>query len=315
MNDYEDLMELTDKELWDQLPKVEGELKSDFFYELSRRSFEKSDYKSALALVEQARDILLALKDLTSDAEILKIYRAIGMNANALGTHDLVISTLEKALEIAKRSNLDRPDDYSFLVDAYDQKEEFQKAIELLEWQFEKYNEIDDDVECAGCLAQISFIYRKLDKQDIALPKLHLALDFAKKTENTNYILLIQTYVAEVLYEQENYQECEVLLDKLISSYELLNNKKNLLDMKLLQLQVQWMTNANEREVIESINELSLQIIGDDQEAVEQRIRFEQTIINCMEHIGGWSFTRELDSRKKRLADLEDLVGMASQKI
>ena len=315
MNDYEDLMELTDKELWDQLPKVEGELKSDFFYELSRRSFEKSDYKSALALAEQSRDVLLGLKDLTSDAEILKIYRAIGINANALGNADLVISTLEKALEIAKRSNLDRPDDYSFLVDAYDQKEEFQKAIELLEWQFEKYNEIDDDVECAGCLAQISFIYRKLDKQDIALPKLHLALDFAKKTENTNYILLIQTYVAEVLYEQENYQECEVLLDKLISSYELLNNKKNLLDMKLLQLQVQWMTNANEREVIESINELSLQIIGDDQEAVEQRIRFEQTIINCMEHIGGWSFTRELDSRKKRLADLEDLVGMASQKI
>lgn len=49
MSDYEDLMELSDKELWDQLPKVEDELKSDFFYELSRRSFEKSDYKSALA--------------------------------------------------------------------------------------------------------------------------------------------------------------------------------------------------------------------------------------------------------------------------
>jgi hypothetical protein len=32
MNDYEDLMELTDKELWDQLPKVEGELKSDLRY-------------------------------------------------------------------------------------------------------------------------------------------------------------------------------------------------------------------------------------------------------------------------------------------
>ena len=308
MNDYEDLMELTDKELWEQLPKVEGELKSDFLYELSRRSFEKSDYKSALALAEQSRDVLLELKDLTSDAEILKIYRAIGINANALGNPDLVISTLEKALEIAKRSNLDRPDDYSILVDAYDQKEELQKAIELLEWQFQKYNEIDDDVECAGCLAQISFIYRKLDKQDIALPKLNLALDFAKKTENTNYILLIQTYVAEVLYEQENYQECEDLLNKLISSYELLNNKKNLLDMKLLQLQVQWMTNANEREVVDLIKELSLQIIGEDQDAVEQRIRFEQTIINCMEHIGGWSFTRELESRKKRLADLEQLV-------
>ena len=136
MNDYEDLMELTDKELWDQLPKVEGELKSDFFYELSRRSFEKSDFKSALALAEQSRDVLLELKDLTSDAEILKIYRAIGINANALGKADLVISTMEKALEIAKRSNLDSPDDFNILVDAYDEKEEVQKSNELLEWQF-----------------------------------------------------------------------------------------------------------------------------------------------------------------------------------
>jgi tetratricopeptide (TPR) repeat protein len=308
MNDYEDLMELTDKQLWDQLPKVEGELKSDFFYELSRRSFEKSDYKSALALVEQARDILLALKDLTSDAEILKIYRAIGMNANALGNHDLVIATLEKAFELAKRNGLDRPEDYAILVDAYDQKEELQKCVELLEWQFEKYNEIDDDVECASCLAQISLNYRKLDKRDIALSKINLALDFAKKAGDTNYTLLIQSYVAEVLYELENYQECEDLLDKLISSYELLNMKKLLLDMKLLKLQVQWMTDANEREVLETIKELSLQIIGDDQDAVDQRIRFEQTIINCMEHLGGWTYTRELDNRKKRLADLEQLV-------
>ena len=313
MNDYEDLMELTDKQLWDQLPKVEGELKSDLFYELSRRSFEKSDYKSALALVEQARDILLGLKDLTSDAEILKIYRAIGMNANALGKADLVIATLEKALAIAKRSNLDRPEDYSFLVDAYDQKEEFQKAIELLEWQFEKYNEIDDDVECASCLAQISLNYRKLDKRDIALSKINLALDFAKKAGDTNYTLLIQSYVAEVLYELENYQECEDLLDKLISSYELLNMKKLLLDMKLLKLQVQWMTNSNEREVLETIKELSLQIIGDDQDAVDQRIRFEQTIINCMEHLGGWTYTRELDNRKKRLAELEQLVEITEE--
>ena len=313
MNDYEDLMELTDKQLWDQLPKVEGELKSDFFYELSRRSFEKSDYKSALALVEQARDILLGLKDLTSDAEILKIYRAIGMNANALGNHDLVIATLEKAFELAKRNGLDRPEDYAILVDAYDQKEELQKCVELLEWQFEKYNEIDDDVECASCLAQISLNYRKLDKRDIALSKINLALDFAKKAGDTNYTLLIQSYVAEVLYELENYQECEDLLDKLISSYELLNIKKNLLDMKLLKLQVQWMTDANEREVLETIKELSLQIIGDEQDAVDQRIRFEQTIINCMEHLGGWTYTRELDNRKKRLADLEQLVEITEE--
>jgi tetratricopeptide (TPR) repeat protein len=308
MNDYEDLMELTDKQLWDQLPNVDGELKSDFFYELSRRSFEKSDYKSALAFAEQARDVLLELKDLTSDAEILKIYRAIGMNAHALDNPDLVISTLEKSLEIAKRSNLDKPDDFNILVDAYDEKEEVQKSNELLEWQFEKYNEIDDDVECSGCLARISLNYRKIDKPDMALLKLHLALDFAKKAADTNFTLLIQTYLAETLYELENYQECEDLVDKLISSFDLLNIKKNLLDMKLIKLQVQWMNGGNEREVLESIKELSLQIIGEDQEAVDQRIRFEQTIINCMEHLGSWTYNKELEIRKKRLADLEQLV-------
>ena len=308
MNDYEDLMELTDKELWDQLPKVEGELKSDFFYELSRRSFEKSDFKSALALAEQARDVLLELKDLTSDAEILKIYRAIGINANALGKADLVISTMEKALEIAKRSNLDSPDDFNILVDAYDEKEEVQKSNELLEWQFEKYNELYDDLECSGFLPRISLNYEKMDKPKMALPKLHLALDFAKKTADTNFTLLIQTYIAEALYELEKYQESDDLVDKLISSFDLLNIKKTLLDIKLLKLQIQWMTNSNEREVIESIKELSLQIIGEDQEAVDQRIRFEQTIINCMEHLGSWSYTREIETRKKRLADLEQLV-------
>ena len=147
----------------------------------------------------------------------------------------------------------------------------------------------------------------------ISFSSFNLAVDFAKKTENTNYILLIQSYVAEVLFELENYKDCGDLLDKLISSYELLNIKKNLLDMKLLKLQVEWMMDANEREVIESIKELSLQIIGDDQDAVDQRIRFEQTIINCMEHLGGWTYTRELDNRKKRLADLEQLVEITEE--
>ena len=135
-----------------------------------------------------------------------------------------------------------------------------------------------------------------------------LLLTLLKKTADTNFTLLIQTYIAEALYELEKYQESDDLVDKLISSFDLLNIKKNFLDIMLLKLQIQWMTNSNEREVIESIKELSLQIIGEDQEAVEQRIRFEQTIINCMEHLGSWSYTREIETRKKRLADLEQLV-------
>jgi tetratricopeptide (TPR) repeat protein len=301
-------MKLSENELWDQLPNVEGELKSDFLYELSRRSFDKSDFKSALALAEQSRDVILSLKDLTSDAELIKTYLVVGLNANKLGNHDLVISNMEKALEISKANNLDRVEDYSILGEAYEQKGETEKVIELLEWQFEKYNEIDDDLSCASCLGQMAIHYKVLEKYEQALGKAELALDFSKKAGDTYITLLIHSYVAEILYELQRYVEAEKIAEKLIPSFELLNNRISFVDMKLLNLQIMWMTGANKKEVIKSIKELALEIQATDEEAVDQRIRIETTIINCLEDIGGWENIKEAGKSKKRLADLQELV-------
>ena len=315
MFEHEDLMKLSENELWDQLPKVEGELKSDFLYELSRRSFDKSDFKSALALAEQSRDVILSLKDLTSDAELLKTYLVVGLNANKLGDHELVISNMEKALELTKANNLDRFEDFSMLGEAYENTGETEKVINLLEWQFEKYNQIDDDLGCAGCLGQIAIHYKVLEKYDEALSKAELALDFSKKAGETNFTLLIQTYVAEILYELQRYVEAEQLVEKLIPSFELLNNKISLVEMKLLKLQIMWMTGANKKAVIRSIKELAHGINATDEESVEQRIRLETTIINCLEEVGGWENMKEASKLKKRLDNLEELVELENQKI
>ena len=44
---------------------------------------------------------------------------------------------------------------------------------------------------------------------------------------NTDFIQIkIQTFIAESLYDLEQYVEAEKLVEKLISSFELLNNKK-----------------------------------------------------------------------------------------
>jgi tetratricopeptide (TPR) repeat protein len=301
-------MELTDKELWDQLPKVEGELKSDFLYELSRRSHDKSDFKSALALAEQSRDVIIGLKDLTSDAELVKTYFAVGLNAHKLKEYEIVISNTEKALEIAKANSIEKVEDYSILVDAYDETGEQNKAIELLEWQFENFNQIDDDQDCAFCLAQIAIRYKVLEQNEITLSKLELALDFAKKAGDTNFILTVQTFIAESLYDLEQYVEAEKLVEKLISSFELLNNKKCLIDMKLLKYQIIWMTGGNKKDVLKWIRELSLEVTETDQESIDQRILLEKTIINCLEDIGGWEHIKAMDKCKKRLSDLEDLV-------
>ena len=308
MFEHEDLMKLSENELWDQLPKVEGELKSDFLYELSRRSFDKSDFKSALALAEQSRDVILSLKDLTSDAELVKTYLVVGLNAHKLGDHELVISNMEKALEIAKANNLDKADDYLILVDAYEEKGKSEKAIELLEWQFEKYHLIDEDLDCAGCLAQIALHYKGLEQYDKALVKIESAIVFAKRVENTSYTLLLQSYVAEILYELERYGEAETKVEKLIASFELLNTNKSVIDMKLLRYQIMWMTGANKKEIVKSLKELAKEVTDTDQESVDQRILLETTIIKCLESIGGWENIKEAGKSKKRLAALEELV-------
>jgi tetratricopeptide (TPR) repeat protein len=308
MFDHEDLMKLSENELWDQLPKVEGELKSDFLYELSRRSFDKSDFKSALALAEQSRDVILSLKDLTSDAELLKTYLVVGLNANKLGDHEIVISNLEKALEIAKANNLDKADDYTILVDAYDAIGSREKSIALLEWQFEKYNQIDEDLDCSSCLAQIALHYKGLEQLDKALTKLELALDFAKNSGDTNFTLLIQNYIADTHYDLGNYVEAEKRVEKLITSFELLNNKRSLIEMKYLKYQIMWMTGGNKKELIKSLKALAQEITEQDKESIDQRIFLENIIISCLEDMGGWENIKEAGKSKKRLADLEELV-------
>jgi tetratricopeptide (TPR) repeat protein len=308
MFEHEDLMKLSENELWDQLPKVEGELKSDFLYELSRRSFDKSDFKSALALAEQSRDVILSLKDLTSDAELLKTYLVVGLNANKLGDHELVISNLEKALEIAKANNLDKADDYTILVDAYDAIGNREKSIALLEWQFEKYNQIDEDLDCSSCLAQIALHYKGLEQLDKALTKLELALDFAKNSGDTNFTLLIQNYIADTHYDLGNYVEAEKRVEKLITSFELLNNKRSLIEMKYLKYQIMWMTGGNKKEIIKSLKALAQEITEQDQESIDQRIFLEKIIIGCLEDMGGWENIKEAGKSKRRLADLEELV-------
>ena len=308
MFEHEDLMKLSENELWDQLPKVEGELKSDFLYELSRRSFDKSDFKSALALAEQSRDVILSLKDLTSDTELIKTYLVVGLNANKLGDHEIVISNLEKALEIAKTNNLDKADDYTILVDAYDAIGDREKSIALLEWQFEKYNQIDEDLDCSSCLAQIALHYKGLEQLDKALTKLELALDFAKNSGDTNFTLLIQNYIADTHYDLGNYVEAEKRVEKLITSFELLNNKRSLIEMKYLKYQIMWMTGGNKKEIIKSLKALAQEITEQDQESIDQRIFLEKIIISCLEDMGGWENIKEAGKSKKRLADLEELV-------
>jgi tetratricopeptide (TPR) repeat protein len=194
------------------------------------------------------------------------------------------------------------------LAEAYEQKEEVQKCIDLLEWQFEKYNELDQDLDCASCLAQIAIHCKGLKQFEIALTKLEIALDFAQRAGDTNFTLLVQNYLADTFYDLGNYVEAEKRVEKLITSFELLNNKKSLIEMKYLKYQIMWMTGGNKRDLVRSIKALAQEITEQDQESIDQRIFLENIVINCLEDIGGWENMKEAGKLRKRLDDLENLI-------
>jgi tetratricopeptide (TPR) repeat protein len=166
----------------------------------------------------------------------------------------------------------------------------------------------DEDLDCSSCLAQIALHYKGLEQLDKALTKLELALDFAKNSGDTNFTLLIQNYIADTHYDLGNYVEAEKRVEKLITSFELLNNKRSLIEMKYLKYQIMWMTGGNKKELIKSLKALAQEITEQDQESIDQRIFLENIIISCLEDIGGWENIKEAGKSKKRLADLEELV-------
>ena len=106
MSDFDDLTELSDKHVWERLNDVQDADRAECLYELSRRSYCKSDYKTALILAEQSRDLLLALGELANSAELANSYIAVGVNASNLNKHELVIENVEKALAITKENEL-----------------------------------------------------------------------------------------------------------------------------------------------------------------------------------------------------------------
>jgi hypothetical protein len=133
---------------------------------------------------------------------------------------------------------------------------------------------------------------------------------FAQRAGDTNFTLLVQNYLADTFYDLGNYVEAEKRVEKLITSFELLNNKKSLIEMKYLKYQIMWMTGGNKRELVRSIKALAQEITEQDQESIDQRIFLENIVISCLEDIGGWENMKEAGKLKKRLADLEELVNI-----
>jgi tetratricopeptide (TPR) repeat protein len=157
-------------------------------------------------------------------------------------------------------------------------------------------------------LAQIAIHCKGLKQFDIALTKLEIALDFAQRAGDTNFTLLVQNYLADTFYDLGNYVEAEKRVEKLITSFELLNNKKSLIEMKYLKYQIMWMTGGNKRDLVRSIKALAQEITEQDQESIDQRIFLENIVINCLEDIGGWENMKEAGKLRKRLDDLENLI-------
>ena len=80
----EEVINLSNQELWDGLAKFDGLEKVEVLYELSRRCYLKDEFKVALTLTEQAKEILLELRDLAPSELLSDTYFSIAYNYERL---------------------------------------------------------------------------------------------------------------------------------------------------------------------------------------------------------------------------------------
>ena len=308
MMDPEEVNNLSNQELWDRLATFEGLEKVEVLYELSRRCYLKDEFKVALTLTEQAKEILLELKDLAPSELLSDTYFSIAYNYERLNEFKNALTNAIEGVKIIRENNLFvNQYQYETLINCYEKCEQFEKANEELEnlgYIFESNNRFG---ELCETYLKISINLQNLSKTQDALNLAKNARLEAKKINDEARILNCEYFIAKYEYELGLYNDSLQRSEKLVKALELFDDYDKKIKVKYLLAQILYVLKDYKRaEVL--LEELSEQYFGLEQEEVSTKVMIEQAHIQVLEHLKGRENKEKLEKIDERLKSFKDLV-------
>lgn len=174
--------EVSEKEMWAQLPHKKGEEKAELLLALSKKVYGRGSGDEALALAESAQEIYESLGNEIDKRDIADAYTGISHSLKQLNKTDQAIDVIDKAIEILKDEN------YPYIDDLYRTKAIWHSELgqwdKTLECHLEsvRINEIEGDDEwLAKSQYNVGVAYGHLNDYPSAINQYEIARGIFKK--------------------------------------------------------------------------------------------------------------------------------------
>ena len=188
---------ISEKELWSKLPNSTGLDKAENLVELSHLAYDRADYKSALALCDNAREIYESLKESVSQQELLHVYEGITCSLKKLKRPADAAQAALNAVGILREIN--HGDAMDMLREAGEYFHSAGDYERSLECHTQAMMEVDPDT---GDLTtgfdhySIGFIHQKMGNYPLAITHLQKARQYFKAEKIPEPIYYCDEYLA-----------------------------------------------------------------------------------------------------------------------
>ena len=309
MYEAEDVSFLSDQELWDRLAIYEGLSKVDVLNELSKRLYIRDEYKSAIVLLEEAKQLLLQLKDLAPAATVVEVYAALSFNYSYLKDYENALMNVEESIKISEENQVYITlHQYEVLIDCLENLERFEEAISKLEnfsilcETSEKYEEL------IKSQIRISLNLARLKKFDKAYEMAFKAKEISTIHDEPGQVLYCEYLITKYLYELKDYEQSYEKIMKLIKSYELFDDRDQLIQSKYLFAQILYMKGDFELSE-ELLEDLAGEYFNTEKESIEMKLLIEKAHVQVLEKLKGKEYREKLRLIQERLKSFEEIVG------
>ena len=309
MFEEDDVSLLSDQELWDCLPVCEYLEKVEVLNELSKRLYLRDEYKSAVLLLEESKQILIDLKDLAPSAVIAEVYAALSFNYCYLKDYTNALTNIEASLKISKENqNYISLHQYETLIDCLENLDKFEEAICELENFAILCETSEKHEELIKSLIRISINQARLKKFEKAYEMAIKAKEVASTFNDPGQILYCEFLITKYLYELEDYDQSYEKIMKVIKSYELFDDRDQLIQAKYLFAQILYMKDYFELSE-ELLEDLANEYFNTEKESIELKLLIERAHVQVLEKLKGKEYKEKLRLIQDRLKSFEEIVG------